>query len=321
MKNRPRKNAAALISAFLLVLICFTAQSHASGTSDSEELRIAFLPIIDILPYYIAESAGYFKDENVSVSMLVVANPVERNRLMLSGEIDGMLNELSSVAVFNREKIMLKAVMTVRIPMNNSPYFRILASPDSGIKKPADLAGVDIAVSKNTIIEYLTDRILQAEGVAPENIRTKNVPVIPERFQLLMKGTIKAATLPDPLGQAAVKAGAVPVADDLAHPQFSLSVLSFRASLTESHRDKLKGFITAWNRAVKDLNADPESFRNLFLEKVRVPDNIQQSFEIPKFPVNHLPDKNQWEDVLDWLMEKKLLDSRPDYSSSIVNLF
>ncbi len=306
----------------ILLIICLSTGCFFTGNSFAKiSLKIAFLPIIDVLPYYIADSSGYFSDENLNAKALIVANPVARNRLMQSGAIDGMLNELSTLALFNRDEIILKGVMTVRKPMSDSPYFRIIAAPKSNIKNVQDLKDIPIAVSKNTIIEYITDRILLSEGLSSESIITKNIPVIPERFQLLMRGKIKAATLPDPLAQAAIKAGAIPVIDDLAYPQFSLSVISFTNALVENNPKEIAGFVRGWNRAVADLNANPESFRKLFLEKIRVPENIQNTFKIPQFPKAQIPGKEQWQDVIEWLNDKKLLDHDPGYNKSVTGLF
>ena len=309
----------------ILLILCITLHLFAAGSSDSKseitQLTVAFLPIIDALPLYIAESQGYFEDEELQVKALSVANPIERDRLMQSGEIDGMLNELSTLALFNRNEVQLKAVITVRKPMTDSPYFRIIASPGSEVSSPSDLAGISVAVSKNTVIEYLTERILQAEGIPADSIKTNNVPVIPERFQLLMSGDLPAATLPDPLGEAAIAAGAVLVIDDLSHPEFSVSVLSFTTALTDNNSRVVKGFVRAWNRAVEDLNSNPETFRDLFLEKIRVPEIIEKTFRIPEFPNGEIPNRDQWEDVISWLQEKKLIDTSPLYESSITDIF
>jgi len=318
------------ISTIIIILLSLTGQLFAAGNSDTnlnmngkeyKSISIAMLPIIDALPLYVAQSQGYFLEENLDINAFSVANPVERDRLMQSGEIDGMLNELSTLALFNRDSVYLKAVITVRRPMLESPYFRILASPGSDITSPKDLEGIAIAVSKNTVIEYLTERILQAEGVSSTSIVTKNVPVIPERFQLLMSGKLAAATLPDPLGEAAISAGAVPVLDDLSHPEFSVSVLSFTSALINNNSSTVEGFIRAWNKGVRDLNSNPGSFRKLFLEKVRVPEIIEKTFTIPEFPYNEIPNQNQWEDVISWLQEKGLLDTSPLYETSITDIF
>ncbi len=310
-----------LIILILNLTIYIFAEGNLESKSEETSITVAFLPIIDALPLYIAESQGYFLEENLKVKALSVANPIERDRLMQSGEIDGMLNELSTLALFNRNSTNLKAVITVRKPMYGSPYFRILASPKSGISSPKDLANIPIAVSKNTVIEYLTERILQAEGIPTDSIKTKNVPVIPERYQLLMSGALPAATLPDPLAEAAIAAGAILITDDLTYPEYSVSVLSFTADLIDNNPQIVERFIWAWNRAVKDLNSDPETFRKLFLEKIRVPESIEKTFRIPEFPYQEIPSQKQWDDVINWLQEKELIETSPLYEPSITETF
>ena len=83
----------------------------------------------------------------------------------------------------------------------------------------------------------------------------------------------------------------------------------------------MKGFVRAWNRAVTDLNSNPEAFRELFLEKVGVPEIIENTFRIPEFPYGEIPDQEQWDDVINWLHEKELLETSPLYESSITDIF
>ncbi len=319
------KKQVTVLSIFIFLLIFITGQLSASGSKESSDgrysLSIAVLPVVDSLPMFVAEEKGYFLENNLNVRILPVANPVERDRLMQSGEIDGMLNELSTLALFNREEIQLKAVITARRPLSGSPLFRILASPGSSWSTTGDLKNIPVAVSKNTVIQYLTERILSADGVEEKYIVTKNVPVIPERFQLLMSGAIPAAMLPDPLGAAAIAAGAVPVIDDLSYSEFSMSILSFRASVVNDKPGIVEKFIEAWNRGVKEINSSPEAYRQLLISKVGLPDAIRESFKIPLFPLSEIPDKAQWDDVVQWLHEKKLLDSYPGYGESISSQF
>lgn len=306
--------------AAILLSILAVGTLAARGQEETGPIKLAFLPILDSLPFYIAEQEGYFAEEGLDVQAVPVSSPVERDQLMQAGEIQGMLNELSSTALFNQSDINVQTVQTVRMATDKSPVFRILASPQSGITTPAGLAGQEIGVSKNSIIEYLTDRILQNEGLTDEQIAVKSVPVIPERFQLLMSGQIPAATLPDPLAQAAVAAGAVEVISDTAYPSYSMSVLSFSSATIKNNRTSVKKFLKAWNKAVKALNENPDRFRALFLEKVRVPPAVSETFVIPAFADPELPAEEDWNDVLDWLESKGLIDNRAAYGDSVQGL-
>ena len=153
--------------------------------------------------------------------------------------------------------------------------------------------------------------------MAPNQIAKKSVPVIPERFQLLLQGQLKAATLPDPLAKSALEAGAGDIVDDSAHPRYSVSVLSFSIQTLKTKADAVRQFLKAWNQAAQDINTDPESYRSLLLQKIRVPKNIQQTYRIPPFPLREVPKAEQWADVMNWMVSKGLLKAPLPYKGSI----
>jgi NitT/TauT family transport system substrate-binding protein len=133
-------------------------------------------------------------------------------------QADGMINETISDMLFNKEKIQVQAVRYALRPAEGYGHFFILASGKSGITTPGQLKGVEIGVSQGTVIEYVTERLLQAEGLTNDEIMTIPVPKLPDRMALLASGELQAGTLPDPLGGLAVQSGAVVVLDDSAHP-------------------------------------------------------------------------------------------------------
>ena len=296
-----------------------------SGTADHSlidpellSLKVAFLPVLDSLPYHIAVQEGLFADAGVVVEGITVASSVERDQLLQTGQIDGMLNEILTTALFNREQISAVTVRTIRMPTPGGPIFRILAPPGSAISGPADLAGVRIAGAVNSIIEYITDRIMTDSGVPGDQVNVVSVPAIPERFQLLMRGDVDAAVLPDPLAQAAMEAGAVLVADDADFPEYSLTALTFGADALALKETAVSRFLSAWDRATEMLNANPDAYRALFLEQVNVPESVQDTYVIPPFAPRSIPTEAQWDDVTSWLVQKGYLETAPAYADSVV---
>jgi NitT/TauT family transport system substrate-binding protein len=189
------------------------------------------------------------------------------------------------------------------------------------VKSPADLAGVPVAISENTIIEYITSRLLEAEGLTPDQVATRSVPAIPERFQLLMESKIEAATLPDPLAQSAITSGANLVVDDASHPEYAVTILAFGADSLRDNPEGVRRFLKVWNRAAEEINADSAAYRALLLEKVRVPKNVQETFSIPPFPIGEIPTERQWGDVTSWLIAKGLIDGDAPYATSVTGEF
>ncbi|MFC1581146.1 ABC transporter substrate-binding protein, partial [Thermodesulfobacteriota bacterium] len=167
----------------------------------------------------------------------------------------------------------------------------------------------------------VTDRLLAAYGLREKEIITQSVPIIPERYHLLMQGQIKAAMLPDPLAKSALESGAGLVADDSTHTRLSASVLSFSVDALTAKGDIVRRFLKAWDRAASRINQDPNRYRTLLLERIRVPKNIQKTFVIPPYPGNEVPDEEQWMDVIAWMLQKGLLKTNLPYRVSVTEAF
>ena len=319
MKQKLRIRKSVIMGLLVLLLIMPGLATHlcAQKAQSATALKVALLPILDSLPFHAAQAKGYFERFGVTAKAVPVGSGLERDQLMQSGAIDGMLNEMATTANFNRERTQVQIIVSARKAYPHYPLFRLLSAPGSGLSTPADLKGIPIGISKNTIIEYVTDRLLAAGGLAPNQIAKKSVPVIPERFQLLLQGQLKAATLPDPLAKSALEAGAGAVIDDSTHPRYSVSVLSFSIQALKTKADAVRQFLKAWNQAVQDINADPESYRGLLLQKIRVPKNIQKTYRIPPFPLGEVPGADQWADVMHWMVSKGLLKTPLPYKESI----
>jgi NitT/TauT family transport system substrate-binding protein len=312
-----RKYNFVLVLTAIAMLSLSLAACVPGNEAEDTNLKMGLLPILDTLPFYVADQKGYFKAEGISVEFVPVKSAQERDALMQAGEIDGMLNDLISTGLFNRDKAQIKIVATARRAYPGSPQFRVLAAPGSGVTSAQDLAGVPIGISQNTVIQYITDRLLEAEGLSSDQIKIVEVSAIPVRFEQLMAGQIQAATLPDPLGQGAIAAGATLVVDDSQYAQYSQSVLSFSTGAIESKPNTIKKFLKAWNRAVQDLNSNPGQFTDLLIEKGRVPESIQGSYQMPPFPEGELPSQAVWQDVVDWLLSKGLIDHSLAYEDSV----
>jgi NitT/TauT family transport system substrate-binding protein len=281
---------------------------------------MALIPVLDVLPFYVAQEKGYFEAEGLEVELLPIKSAQERDALLQAGEADGALTDLQGVAVFNREESQLKVVAKARKAYPEAPLFRIVAGPGVEVNGPDDMAGVPVGISQNTVIEYLTERLLETWGLPLDQLAIEEVSAIPVRFELLMEGQLPAATLPDPLASAAIAAGGSLVVDDSQFDQvrpFAQSVLAFNTTAIERKPDTIRAFLRAWNKAVADINADPNAFRRVLIENTRVPPNVQDTYNIPPFPSGEITSQAEWQDVVEWALEKELLDEPVPYERAI----
>ena len=301
-----------LLLVSLLLLLSACAPQPAAKT-----LRIAVLPIIDTLPMYVAQQEGLFAKHGVAVEFIPVASAPERDQLLAAGGADGTINETLAVMLFNREKVQMQVVRYALRPTEGNGHFFILASAQSGISAVNELKGVEIGVSQGTVIEYVTERLLQADGFTADQIKTVAVPKIPDRMALLASGELNAGVMPDPLASLVVSQGGVIVADDSSHPEYGFSVISFRKTVVDASPDAIKGFLAAIEESTAMLNAEPATYKNVLSEQKLVPPPLLDAYQAPIFPTAGVPTTDEWDDALSWLKEKGILTTDVSYEDSV----
>ncbi len=330
MTFRAWVTAVVLASAMLVACTGLPAPTSTSGLSVvstatsspvAPALRIGMLPIADTGPFYVAEVEGYFAEAGVAVELVPVASAAERDQLLITGRIDGAVSDLIAVALFNAEEPRIRIVRKARQAFSDSAQFSIMVPEDSGITSVGDLAGVEIAVSENSVIQYVTERLLQLEGLDPEDIRTINVPKIPVRFQLLEQGQVQAATLPDPLSSLAQLQGARVILDDSSHPEISQSVIVFRVPVIEERPEAVRRVMAAYERAVAAIADRPEAYHNLLVEQGRVPDALRDQYRFPRLPEPSVPTPEEWQDAVEWAMGAGLLKAPVAYEAAVDGVF
>lgn len=285
------------------------------------KIRIGVLPILDALPLYVAEAQGYFAEQNVKVEFVPVASAAERDQLMQAGQIDAMINDLVSTMFYNKGGATIVIVRFARTATPTYPQYRILAGKTSGITDVAGLKGVEIAISQGTVIEYVTDRLLQAEGFTADDIKTVAIPKIPDRLAALNDGTVKAATIPDPAASAAIAGGAAVILDDTKHPEFGNSVFSFSAAFANKEPAAIKGFLAAYEKAVADINADKTKWNDILLANKLLSDKLIGNYTLPDYPAASVPSEAQFKDVNDWAKAKGLIAADVSYADSVSTTF
>ena len=311
-----------LVALTLLSSIALAGCARATpDVSGPVTLKLAVIPVLETLPLYVADSEGLFQAQGLRVEFIPAASAPVRDQLIASGEADGMVNEVLTTMLNNRDQVQVQIVRYARTATAEAPLFRILASARSGITSAQELKGVEIGVSQGTIIEYLTDRLLQAEGLSPGEIKTVAVPGISDRLALLESGELSAAMLPDPLSSLAILQGAAVALDDTSHPEYSFSTITFRKAVIDQHPQAIRAFLVAMEQAVEMINADPTRWDALLSEQNLVPAPLLGTFELPRFATAGIPSQAQWDDVLAWAKGKGLLSTDLSYAETVTGAY
>lgn len=321
MERKERVSGLHLLTATILgLLISFTLTGCDLLSKEPGKLKVGVLPILDVLPLYVAEQEGFFTAEGIEVELVPFSSALERDVALQAEQIDAEVNDLISASLLNNEDDKVRVVRTAMRATPQKAMFAILSS-DEAIETPAGLTGVKIGISTNSVIEYVVDRLLQAEGLTDQDIVKEEVTKIPVRLELLANGKLPAACLPEPLASLAVVDGAHIVLDDRAHPTYAQSLVTVSARTLGSKPTAVKRFLNAYEKAVQAINDDPEKYRSLLIDKGRVPQPVQDSFEMPVFPSAGVPTEDEVQDVLRWMSDKDMLKTDLPYDKLVTAQF
>ena len=181
----------------------------------------------------------------------------------------------------------------------------------------ADLKGKSIGISEGTVIAYLTERMLAAEGVPPAEVELVSVPKIDARLALLKSGELDAGVLPEPLASAAALDGAKPILADTSHPEFSFSTLTMRKEVLDANPEAVRGFLKGLEEAVALINQDPGKWKALLTAQKILPPALADSFQVPQFVTAGVPSEAQYADAMAWALEKGYLTQEQAYGDTV----
>lgn len=325
MSHRLRLTALVLIAALTAAALAGCNQTDTDspvidGASDAPApIRIGTLPTEDMLPLWVAQEEGYFQEAGLDVEIINFQAAQERDAAFVAGEIDAFMGDIIASAALEAGEsgVTLATVMLGVTPQEGR--FGIVGAPGSTYKSLNELAGVKVGTSSATIQEYVLDGLMGEAGVAQGQIAKEEVKKVPVRYDLLMKGQIKAAMLPEPFLSLAIKEGAPLLSDDTTGTNLSQTVLGFSDEYLAEQGgiEAMTLLLDVWDRGATLVNEDPDAWRELLVEQARVPEPIKDSYEINTYPMHEVPTKEQVQSVLDWMQRKGLLTQAPTYENLV----
>ncbi len=270
-------------------------------------LTVGLMPDTDSVPFIIAKEKGFFEEEGVEVTLQPFKSAMDRDAAMQSGKLDGAVSDLLAVAFALEGGFEVRAVS-----LTNGSYQLVVGKgfPVDDIRAVKNSA---VAVSRNTIIEYVTDQILKANNMSSDSIQKISIPQIPARLEMLQNGKLTAATLPEPMASVAVSNGCkyMTGSTDLG---INPGVMVFSAKSVREKNESLKAMFRAYNRAVDYLKKTPrEEYIGLVVEKGGFPEAARNVLKLPEYHDATLPKEKDVAEVMNWLKAKSLIKNEFKY--------
>ena len=304
----------------VLVMIVFSAAGcgntadKTAGNKELQEINIGLMPDIDSVPVIMAQEKGYFAEEGLKVNIQQFKSAMDRDAALQSGNLDGAISDMLAVAFAK------SGGFDVKVTAFTNGSYKLIAGKDAEVNSVHDLIGKDVAISKNTIIEYVTDQITATNNMPENSLNKVVIPQIPTRLEMLQNGKLAAATLPEPMGSIAIYNGCkyITGSDELG---INPGVMMFTSKAVESKKAELQAFYRAYNKAVAYLNdTDKAQYMDIVIEKSGFPAAAKDALVLPKYRPAGLPKQQDVTDCLTWMNQKNLIKQNYTYDDIVVDI-
>jgi len=298
----------------LLILAAMVALFPGS-TKAADKVAFGVLPVMQALPLFVAQEKGLFAEEGVEVELIPFRSGLEKDAAMAAGQTQGYFGDMLTSMILGANLMPVRMVATIFNTTGDQRMFAILAAPGMGKPSLSDLARKGIAGSSNTVIEYVTTKLLESEtpGAKLKMIETKNILA---RMPMLLQGQVPGAVLPEPLVTLVEGKGATVVADDRGLG-ITPTTLLFTKDFIDRNTDAVRSFLRAVSRASALINQDQEMARPIMIKYARIPEPLQQSIAIPVFIPPAVPEKELVMDVYNWLNNKGVLKNELTFDEMV----
>lgn len=284
-----------------LLLICSCTQKK--NNKNSQLLRIGVMSSMDYLPLAVAKEQNLFEEEGVEVVINKFYSANERDAAFQSGNLDGTILDYTGAAIQRAGGVDLK------LTSQCDGSFVMVANRQSSVKDMEQLVAKKIAVSRNTIIDFCTDLVLQQARIPLKDVEKVEINKIPLRLEMLMNGKIDATMLPDPFATIALQNDNFAVVD-IEKLDVRVTGIAFHNKSIDEKREAIESFYRAYNRAVDILLDEPvSSFHELLIAEVGVPAEFVSHIHLPRYTKASLPQIDDLKKVAAWLKSQNLVPS------------
>lgn len=279
---------------------------------------------------YAAQAEGYFAEEGLDVEIQMPADTNDALKLVAAGKVDLALSYQPQVLLARDEQIPVRSIAAlVRHPLNH-----LMVAEDSGITRPADLAGKQAGYSSVPLYEAMLNTMVQSDGGDPATVELADVgfELVPAlstgRVDGIMGGFINHE-------QLILEKECHPVRSfnpvDYGVPDYYELVLVASEQGLEKSRDEYSRFVKAIGKGQQFAAANPDAALKLLLAHQEDTAPLDEDIEkrslailLPLMDAGTQPfgyqEKDSWEKVSKWLKESGLLAEDGGSKDAFVNL-
>lgn len=300
----------------LLSVIVFSCNNPENKKSNkTATLQLGVMSSMDYLPLAVAQREGYFEKAGLDIKLHKFYSANERDAAFQSKNIDGCVIDFTGAVLQKAGGIDLKLTSKCDAP------FYIIVGKNTNINNPEDLKGKQVAVSQNTVIDFIVDMALKSAGLTGTDIKKVEINKIPVRFEMLRNEKIDATGLPNPFALMAEKEGdkIITSNDDLG---FAITGIIFHQKAIDEKSDLIKKMYEAYNMGVEYLqNHTPLDIKDILVKDFGFPSDLVTDKLAYRYTSAQLPAEKDIEATVEWLKERSLIKSDFNHATVLDSQF
>jgi NitT/TauT family transport system substrate-binding protein len=277
----------------LTVIGCGQKDTVSEVSNGKFSLKIGIMPAVDSAPILLADQKGYFTELGLNVDVQIYTNATNRQSALQSGELDGAMTDV--IALVNN----VENGFDIKVTTSTDGVFPFLIRKGFEEKKDIKAGMMEVSVTN-----YLSDRSLGDKY----NVEKVYINEIPARLEMISKGTLDMAVVPEPMASQGELNGLTKKLIEN-NDEFSPDIMVFTGKAIKNNEKAIKLFHDTYNKAVEEINKDDGEVRNILIETLKLKPEIKDKIIMPKYNKARVPDEKYLQGIMDWnekVLKKKV---------------
>jgi NitT/TauT family transport system substrate-binding protein len=280
-----KKIASILLIALSTMIIGCSNKEKDLKLEEDNTIKIGLMPAVDTAPILIAEKNGYFKEAGINLEIEIYTNAQNRQSALQSYQIDGAMTDFIAAAT------NIDGGFDIKATTMTDGVFPVLSKEKEITKKDVKVAMMEVSVTNYLVDKWLSNKY---------NIEKIFITEIPARLAAIGSGEVDMGLFPEPVASNGELQGLTKTlyGED---EKYSPDCLVFTGKAISEKPNTIKTFHEAYNKAVKEINKNPEIAKEILIEKIpNIKPEIKDKMVLPTYKEAALPSDDYVESIIEW---------------------
>ncbi len=209
----------------LLLLSCNSGKEGGGASPEQvakdSSLRIACLPVLDVLPYYVAKERGLFEQNGIKVTLVPFMAQMDIDTALVGSSVDGAFTD-----IVRMERLRRTDSLDIVYITSTESVWTLITNRTARLNRLEQFGDKMVAMTRFSATDWLTDKTFEGVKTSADVYKVQ-INDVELRLKMLLNNEMDAAWMQEPFSSIALKAGHKAVSDSGKY-KFKLGVIALR---------------------------------------------------------------------------------------------